>query len=45
MKTTKTAAWAAAGVVGAGVIGGITYAAVGTPAAASSQIASVECDG
>lgn len=37
MKTTKAAVWATAGVVGAGVIGGITYAAVDVPAAASSQ--------
>jgi hypothetical protein len=37
MKSTKAAIWATAGVVGAGVIGGVTYAAVSTPAVASSQ--------
>jgi hypothetical protein len=38
MNTTKAAIWATAGVLGAGVIGGITYAAVATPAGASQQL-------
>lgn len=33
---TKTAAWVAAGVIGAGASAGISYAAVATPAAADS---------
>ena len=36
----KTAIWAASGIVGAGIAGGFTYAAVSTPAVASSDIAS-----
>lgn len=30
--------WATAGIVGAGAVGGVTYAAVATPAAASSSV-------
>jgi len=45
MKSSKVAAWATAGVVGAGAIGGITYAALATPAAASSQQIGAAADG
>ena len=36
----KIAIWAASGIIGAGVAGGLTYAAVATPAVASSDIGS-----
>lgn len=36
----KPAVWIATGVIGAGVAGGLTYAAVATPAAASSDLGS-----
>jgi len=38
MRISKTAAWAATSIIGAGVAGGLTYAAVSTPAGASSDI-------
>ena len=38
MRTNKLAVWAATGIIGAGVAGGLTYAAVATPAAASSDL-------
>jgi len=40
MTTNKMVIWAATGIVGAGVAGGLTYAAVSTPAAASSDLGS-----
>jgi hypothetical protein len=36
MNTTKAAVWATTGIIGAGVAGGITYAAVSAPAAATA---------
>jgi hypothetical protein len=36
----KRVVWAATGIIGAGVAGGLTYAAVATPAAASSDLGS-----
>jgi hypothetical protein len=36
----RVAVWAATGIIGAGVAGGLTYAAVATPAAASSDLGS-----
>ena len=38
MSIRKTSIWAATGIIGAGVAGGLTYAAVSTPAGASSTI-------
>ena len=38
MSISKTAVWAATGIIGAGVAGGLTYAAVSTPAGASSTL-------
>ena len=38
MRTNKVAIWAATGIIGAGVAGGLTYAAVSTPAVASSDL-------
>lgn len=38
MKISRTAALAATGIIGAGVAGGLTYAAVATPAGASSDL-------
>ena len=38
MRISKTATWAATGIIGAGVAGGLTYAAVSTPAGASSSL-------
>ena len=38
MKISKSAAWAATGIIGAGIAGGLTYAAVSTPAGASSSL-------
>jgi len=38
MKMSKAAAWAATGIVGAGVAGGLTYAAVSAPAGASTDL-------
>lgn len=40
MRISRTAALAATGIIGAGVAGGLTYAAVATPAGASSGAAS-----
>ena len=40
MKTNKLVIWAATGIIGAGVAGGLTYAAVATPAGASSDLGS-----
>jgi hypothetical protein len=40
MKMNKAAVWAATGIAGAGVAGGLTYAAVATPAAAASDLVS-----
>lgn len=40
MTTNKLVIWAATGIIGAGVAGGLTYAAVSTPAAASSDLGS-----
>jgi len=40
MRTHKPAIWAATGIIGAGVAGGLTYAAVSTPATASSDLGS-----
>jgi hypothetical protein len=40
MKMNKPAVWAATGIVGAGIAGGLTYAAVATPAAASGDLGS-----
>lgn len=39
MQTSRAAIWAATGIIGAGVAGGLTYAAVATPAVASSGAA------
>ena len=36
MTIRKSAAWAATGIIGAGIAGGLTYAAVATPAGASA---------
>jgi hypothetical protein len=38
MTISKAAVWAAIGFIGAGVAGGLTYAAVSAPAAASSDV-------
>jgi hypothetical protein len=38
MTISKAAVWAATGIIGAGVAGGLTYAAVSAPAVASSDI-------
>lgn len=38
MSISKAAVWAATGIIGTGVAGGLTYAAVSAPAAASSNI-------
>jgi hypothetical protein len=38
MNISKSAAWAAAGVIGSAAIAGVTYAAVATPATASSNV-------
>jgi hypothetical protein len=38
MTISKAAIWAATGIIGAGVAGGLTYAAVSTPAVASSDL-------
>jgi hypothetical protein len=38
MSISKTAAWAAMGIIGAGVAGGLTYAAVSAPAGASTDV-------
>ena len=38
MSISKKATWAATGIIGAGVAGGLTYAAVSTPAGASSDL-------
>jgi hypothetical protein len=39
MNMNKPAVWVATGIIGAGVAGGLTYAAVATPAAASAGLA------
>ena len=38
MTSNKIAIWATTGIIGAGVAGGLTYAAVSTPAGASSDL-------
>ena len=38
MNIRKSAAWAATGIIGAGVVGGLTYAAVSAPAGASPDL-------
>ncbi|HMC71188.1 MAG TPA: hypothetical protein VKJ07_18670 [Mycobacteriales bacterium] len=38
MSISKTAIWAATGIIGAGVAGGLTYAAVATPAGAAGNL-------
>ena len=40
MTANKAAIWAATGIIGAGVAGGLTYAAVATPATASANLGS-----
>ena len=40
MRTNKPAIWAATAIIGTGVAGGLTYAAVATPATASSDLGS-----
>lgn len=44
MSISKPAIWAATGIIGAGVAGGLTYAAVSTPAGASSTLGAAADD-
>jgi hypothetical protein len=44
MRISTTAALAATGIIGAGVAGGLTYAAVATPAGASSDLGAAADD-